>query len=198
MSRVLSFDLSLTNSGWCLAVDGAIREHGLIPGKCDGVARLIHNRNRICELVDIDRPDLIIFEDLAWSKNEAFAKENAGLAYIIRAELVTDKIPYVVAAANQLKKFCCGSGGSAKTPVKKEQVMKDLYKRFGHDVNDNNIADAIVLAYIGMALIGDWEPKIAAQGEVIEALLKNYPTLKRAVQPVRPIQTVQQSPSDGW
>lgn len=195
MSRVLSFDLSLTASGWALAVDGVVREHGLISGKCDGVARLIHNRNRICECIDIDRPDLVIFEDLAWSKNESFAKENAGLAYMVRAELVTDKIPYVVAAANQLKKFCCGSGGSKKAPVKKEQVMKDLYKRFGHDVNDNNIADAIVLAYIGMALIGDWEPKISAQGEVVAALRKNYPHWDTVrVQPGR----TTNSPSDGW
>jgi Holliday junction resolvasome RuvABC endonuclease subunit len=201
VSRILSFDLSLTNSGWCVAVDGTIREHGLIPGKCDGVQRLIHNRNRICERIDGEHPDMVIFEDLAWSKNEAFAKENAGLAYMVRAELVTEKIPYIVAAANSLKKFCCGSGGSKKTPVKKEHVLKDLALRFGHNVDSNDVADAIVLAYIGMALMGEWEPKIAAQREVLETLRKNYPHLKQPVRVGRTpetVQTVQQSPSDGW
>ena len=188
MSCILSFDLSLTSTGWCVAADGAVREYGLIEGKHDEVKRLIYNRNRVCDKIDTTKPDLVVFEDLAWSKNEAYAKEIAGMAYMIRAELVSDGTPYIVVAANSLKKFACGSGGSKKTPVKKEHVLKFCATRFGHDVDSNDIADAIILAYIGMALRGEWSATIAAQGEVLETLRKNYPKIQPGIS----------KEADGW
>ncbi len=174
-------------------------EHGLIQGKFELVPRMKYVRNRVCDRVDEFKPDLVIFEDLANSQNKSFAKEIAGLTYMIRAEMEPDH-SYIVAGTSQLKKFCCGSGGSSKNPVKKEQVMKDLFKRFGHDINDNNVADAIVLCYIGMAMMGDWKCKIDPQREVITKIASNYPHLRIIVQAgfPRSVQTVQEFPADGW
>lgn len=192
MAGVLSFDLSLSASGWCYAA-GKICGYGLLLGKYKDTQRLIYNRGIVCDKVDQIKPDLVIFEELAWSRNESFAKENAGLAHMVRAELYVDKVPWVVATANQLKKFACGSGGSKKNPVKKEHVLKFCATRFGHDVSSNDVADAIILAYIGMALMGDWEPTTQAQKEVLAKIRESNPGIGSVVQPRQ-----EETPSEVW
>lgn len=168
--KIATFDLSLTGTGRCYAVDGKVESYGLLPGRGDGVGRLIHVRNRVCEMVDATKPDLVVFEGLSFnSRDDDF--ERAGLAWMIRAELFSDGVPWVLIAPMTLKKFVCGTAGNAKQPMKKEHMLKFLALRFGHsEVNDNNIADAIGLAYVGMALVGEWEPQIQAQKDVIEKL----------------------------
>ena len=58
-------------------------------------------------------------------------------------------------------------------------MLKFIATRFGHDVNDNNIADAIGLGYVGMALVGDWSPTMEAQSSVLATIRKNNPILSR-------------------
>lgn len=178
MSRVLTFDLSLTASGWAFAVDGKLDSSGLLPSRETGVPRLIYVRNRACDKVDSLKPDLVVMEDLSYGSNDPSAQERSGLAFMIRAELLAECKAYVLCSPSSLKKFCCGSGGSPKNPVKKERILKDLALKFGHDINDNNVADAIVLSYIGMALLGDWECRIDAQREVIKKIQESNPALR--------------------
>lgn len=167
MSCIMALDISLLSTGFALAVDGQISSSGTIAGKGEGIERLIYNRNTICRQIDLAAPTLIVFEDLAFSRNEAYAKEIAGLTWMIRAELYTDKRRYLLVGPSQLKKFVTGSGAA-----KKEQIIKEVFKRWGRDCPDNNSADAIGLAYIGMALRGEWTPTMAAQTEVLAALKK--------------------------
>lgn len=180
MNRVLSFDLSLVATGFALGDGGRVVQHGLIPGKHDEVRRLRHNRDRVCEKIEAVKPDLVVFEDLAQSRNMSFAKEIAGMTYMIRAELDADDVPYVVVSPTSLKKFVVGTAGSAKNKVTKELVIKEIYKRFSVDVSDNNQADAVGLCFIGMALLGDWPPQIKPQEEVLAGLReKNKSVLSR-------------------
>ena len=69
----------------------------------------------------------------------------------------------------QVKKFAVGRGGSARDPVGKQEVMDCVLKLWGERFDDDNIADAYVLARIGMALRGanDW-----TLSEAQEAVLK--------------------------
>lgn len=175
--RVIALDLSLTSTGWALGVGGVISAHGLIPGKGDGVPRLIHNRNVVCAAIDTTQPDLVVFEDFSFGSDLSYVREIAAMAYMIRAELFVDKVPYLCVSPLALKKFICGTAGSAKNKVTKDLVLKEVFKRWGHDVNDNNIADAIGLAYIGMAVMDAWEPTTDAQREVMDTLRKKNPWL---------------------
>lgn len=180
MARVLTFDLSLQASGWAVGDGGAVKQFGLIEGKFNDVPRLIHNRNRVMDKVDEVQPDLVVMEDLAFSRNMSFAKEIAGMAYMIRAELVTEKIPYIVVGPTQLKKFIVGVGGGKKIKVTKDLILLNVFKRFGHDLTDHNIADAVGLCYLGMALVGDWKPTFAPQVMVAQAVrVKNSAVLSR-------------------
>lgn len=171
--RVISFDLSLTASGHCTAVDGKVLDYGLVVGKGEGVLRLIANRNRVMERVDALKPDLVVFEDFSYGSMDGKAFERAGMAYMIRAELATDHIPFVTCSPMGLKKFIVGTAGSAKNKVTKDLVIKEVYKKLGHDLTDNNVADAVVLAYVGMALLGDWTPTMKAQEEVLTTIRKS-------------------------
>lgn len=174
---VLALDLSLTASGWAVGAGGILTSHGLIPGKCDGVQRLIYNRNRVCEKIESVIPSLVVFEDFSFGSNMSYSKEIAGMSYMIRAELVQEKIPYLCVSPMSLKKFVVGTAGSAKQKVTKDLVIKEIFKRFSIDVNDNNIADAVGLAFIGMALMNEWQPQIEPQRQVLDGLRKNNPWL---------------------
>ena len=82
--------------------------------------------------------------------------------------MLSRQVPFIIVTANQLKKFVSGSGKEAR----KENVLKDLLKRFLVDVDDNNVADATVLQFIGRALLGEPLPKPLGsfQTEVLEAI----------------------------
>lgn len=176
--KIASIDLSLTATGFALSTDGHLDGFRIIPGKGDGIERLISGRNRIMDQVEEAKPDLVIMEDLAFSQNQAFAKENAGLAYMVRAELHTDKIPFLVAGPSQVKKFVTGSGGA-----KKEIIIKEVLRRFGVDCPDNNTADAVSMAYLAMALVGDWEPTTQAQLEVVAQIQSKNSWVGRLAKP---------------
>jgi Holliday junction resolvasome RuvABC endonuclease subunit len=128
--------------------------------------------------IDNPKPDLVCLEGPSFGSKGAALYEMYGLHCMVRAELLAEKIPYVMVAPSSLKKFCCGTGGSPKNPIRKEHVLRDLFKRWGLDVSDNNIADATVLALLGAVLVGDAEPSMDAQRQVVDKLCKDNDCLK--------------------
>ncbi len=174
--RIFSLDLSLTATGYAVAVDGKLAEHGVLrEGKpVSPESRLVSLRDRVMDISDRVSPELVVIEGPSFGSNDPSMQDRAGLAGILRVEFYTHGIPFFLPSPSQLKKFCCGTGGA-----KKEQVMKDLLARFGHNINDNNEADSIVLAYIGMAAVGEWQPTIEAQREVLEKVLSSNPLLRK-------------------
>lgn len=176
--NIAAFDLSLSGTGYAFSGTGSnLYLNVLTPAKqLAGMARLDWIRARVLEIAD--RAELVIFEDLVPS-NTTGHTDIVGLAYLIRRELWYNSIPYLLVFPTQLKKFACGSAGSAKNPVKKEHVLKAVFQRWGLDVNDNNVADAIVLNFIARALVGEWECQIDAQRDVLAKLrISNASALK--------------------
>lgn len=157
----------------------------MLPGKFTDIARLVYVRNRVCGKIDELRPDIVVMEDLSFGSKGQAVHDQAGLSKMIQAEFFGDKLPYALIAPSSLKKFCCGSAGSPKNPVKKEHVLRDLALRFGHNVNDNNVADAIVLAYIGMTLMGEYEPTLQAQRDSLIKIRERNPGIGKAVVQLR-------------
>lgn len=184
MSTVLAFDLSLTSSGFALGVDGKITRSGTMAGKGESVARLIYNRDAICRQIDSAVPDLVVFEDFSFASNMSSAREISGMAYMIRAELYSDGRPYACVSPLALKKYCVGSAGSAKNKVKKEHILLNVFKRWNHSCESNDEADALVLAHIGMALMGEELPTMTAQSEVLAKLRASNPWLAKLATPL--------------
>ena len=98
---------------------------------------------------------------------------------MVRAALYTRKIKYALASPTTLKRFVVGRGGSPNNPVKKELVIKELYKRFGEDVDNNNQADAIGLAYLGMAALGEWTPQTEVQRDVVAKAIASNSVIRK-------------------
>lgn len=70
----------------------------------------------------------------------------------------------VLVAPQQLKKYASGNGNT-----KKEMMPKEVFKRWGMDFNDTNIAEAYILARIAHAVHADPE-MTQFQRDVVKAL----------------------------
>lgn len=131
-------------------------------------------RNQVLELVDQQdfiqemlHPTLVVMEGFSFASRGKHT-EIGGMAWMVRYALWERGIDYVVVTPGQLKKFALGKGVGEK-----DQITKEVLKRFGLDAADDNQADAIVLCHIGAALLNAWEPTMQAQREVLQELRKN-------------------------
>jgi crossover junction endodeoxyribonuclease RuvC len=152
---VLGLDPSLTHT----AGFHAQAEHWLEPIEVRGfavqstpkehahpVARLASLRDRLrAELKQCGEPGLAFVEGYAFGAK--CAREQLGewggqvrlLAYELGWTLV-------VVPPSALKAFVCGKGNAPK-----EQMMLQIYKRWGYEAPDNNAADAYALMQLGIA-----------------------------------------------
>jgi len=99
-------------------------------------------------------PDLIVIEGFSYGSKGRSVFDIAYLGWRIREELEwlkeQDNIPWLEVPPSQLKKFATGQGNANK-----EIILQQVYKRWGYETHDNNIADAYVLAQIGRAYLQD-------------------------------------------
>ncbi len=142
--------------------------------------------NRIKNWVGLDpmdpRPALVVIEDMfaAQGKSGLDLAQLAGLVrYWVR---INRKIPFVLVANSQVKKFTGTPTTKKGIQVSKGINTKLVFQAWGHDTNNDNCADAISLAYIGAAVTGQWQCKNAAQREVVMALVKKNPWLLKMSQ----------------
>lgn len=188
MSCVFSLDISLSATGFAVGENGVIKSHGLVPGKYTDIQRLLWIRDRVMDKVDEVKPDLVAMEGLAMRSMDGKALDRTGLAYMIRAELVTENIKWCELSPQSIKKFVVGRGGSKKSPVGKELVIKYIGSRFGHsDVDQNDVCDALGVAYVAMAAIGEYTMTIDAQREVVQNILAKTPWLRKIVIPSKAV-----------
>jgi crossover junction endodeoxyribonuclease RuvC len=118
--------------------------------------------------------DLVVMEDFAFAASMSFAREIAGLSYMVRHWLWKQQKPYVLVAPTSVKKMATGKGNADKS-----LVMKSVFQRWAHDCDNDNSADAVTLCYIGRSLVGEWQPTTDPQREVIAMLAKKYPELPK-------------------
>ena len=164
--KVSAFDISLTATGWAQWRGGLSFETLTPPKDCTGLPRLRWIRECVGELAR--GASLVVMEGLSFGSNQASAQERAGLAYLVRDLLWGRQQPFVLCPPSTLKKFACGKGNAEKN-----LVLREVYRRFGADVDNDNEADAVALCYLGRALIGDWQPETLAQREVLKVLRKS-------------------------
>ena len=174
----VGLDLSLTKTGWAIMEDdglvttsGVIKSHPLGDKPIDETNRIVKIAEevvqKIDELLPHKSPDLVVIENLAFmARNTTALTQLAGLSHIVRILLVQFNWPFILEAPSTLKKFITGKGNSDKNVM-----MMSIYKNYGHEFLDDNIADAFGLAACGMALLGKPLKKLGkAQEEVINLL----------------------------
>lgn len=182
--RIAAFDLSLTETGYAIGIDGKVTDCGVISGAGKEIARMVDVKNRVVSVIRENKIKFVVFEDIPYATNLPYAKENAGLNFAIRMELFYS-VAFVMVSPLGLKKFTTGSG---KSSVTKEEVSAALKSPpFGDSkcgwraVENGNVTDAIGLVFFGMALAGDWAIMTEAQREALETVRKNSGPVLRGV-----------------
>lgn len=133
--------------------------------KKKGYERLLDIERKIRCVVDELSPGIIALE--AYSFASKYHSHQMGeLGWAIRRNILD--IEWILVHPTSLKKFATGKGNSPK-----DIILQQVYKRWGIEFTNNNIADAFVLAKIGQAYKegGDMP---AFQKEVIKNLKKKH------------------------
>lgn len=169
---VAGLDMSLTGTGIA-----AIRKMGKIPEEI-GVttiksfprddSSICHRLISIMERTFFHIPENVNFvaiESTFLSPKFPASAVITVLGMIMRDEMKKRKIKYIDVAPVQLKKFATGS-----SKAKKSEIMMCVLDLWGHKAEDDNQADAIVLAQIAKALKFPTDTLTKAQCEVIARL----------------------------
>jgi Holliday junction resolvasome RuvABC endonuclease subunit len=175
-NRIAAFDLSLTSTGWSTFYEGKVDYGVFSAGTMGEMERLhfllSHIRRTINATIDVPWvKTLVVLEDFAFARANQ-AHQLGGLGYLVRFWCWQSAQPYILVGPGQNKKFTGGKGS-----INKAVMMKYVLSKYGIDTNDDNAADAIGLAFIGRALLGQFEPTADAQRAVLKELRKKYPDL---------------------
>lgn len=151
--------------------DTTNNEHGLIDTKdMAGLGRMNHiltaiNSKIYNKIQEENEYSLIVMEDFSFASKGASLFQIAGLAYIVRYDLWQKHIPSLLVPPTVLKKFVTGQGNSDKNVM-----LKEIYKRWSVDLNDDNVGDAYGLTRIGRALLGKDSDLTAFQLDAMKKL----------------------------
>lgn len=142
----VGLDLSLTGTGLIvLNQDQKIIEQKLISTKSNMEIeeRIMKIWDEIKFIENIIHRESIGIEGISYgsSKNPIIFSELVALNFYVRIKLKENNINPIIIAPTSLKKFVTGKGN-----IKKELMLKEIFKRWGADFNDNNLADAYALA----------------------------------------------------
>jgi crossover junction endodeoxyribonuclease RuvC len=166
-TRIVGLDLSLTATGYSVIdLPGTYFNTGVLePGKLTGLARIDLILNYVVGFAKTG--SLFVIEDFSFGSKGQAVFQIAGLGFIVRHALWKLGIQTIFVAPTTLKKFVTGAGNSDKSVM-----LKEIFKRWGADINDDNAGDAYGLARIGMAHAGIDTELTAFQMEALAKVKK--------------------------
>jgi len=134
--KILALDIA-TKTGWCNDTSSGVWDFSVKRGESIGM-RLVRFRAKILEMIQLERPDVIVYELPAglFKASIMVASEMIGVLKTLCEDYA---IEYAHESATEIKKFATGKGNA------KKDVMIQAAKDLGIDVIDDNHADAIHL-----------------------------------------------------
>ncbi len=157
MTRVLGLDLSLTATGCACPTCGT----GVIASKpqTDRIQRLADIAKEIMghAVVHPDRVDVAVIEGYAFGSARGSSQMHSlgELGGIVRMALWEQNIPIVEVPPATLKKWTTDKGNAPK-----DAMLAAAIRKFGFEGEDNNEADAFLLAAIGRQVFDHGEMPI--------------------------------------
>lgn len=144
--NVLGFDPSLVSSGYAYHDEelGQVSRGLIKPGKRRSTERLkfiLDEFESVC--ISASNP-LIFYEGYSMGSRSGRAFDIGELGGVLKMFAYTHGLTLVLVPPTVLKKFITGKGNSSK-----EEVVLQLYKRFGYEESQNDKADAIGLYLFG-------------------------------------------------
>lgn len=165
-ANLLGIDPSLTGTAWCwLGRKGRIIDQARIDtAKLRGAERLCHIEHELSQIADMDLR-LIAIEGYSFGSQGRAVFQIGELGGVLRRLFFVLKIPCLEIPPAVLKKFATGKGNA-----RKDEVMLNVYRRWGVECGNSDQADAYVLARIGWTLVTGAEADLTA--EQMAALVK--------------------------
>ena len=141
MPNVIAVDPSLTGTGICVVHKGKFFVALLGDKGKRGLERLTYLAGQFARLVAaLPGYDLII-EGYAMGARDSHSHSLGEVGGAYKMAAFSSRRRVITPSPNTIKKFATGKGNAPK-----EIVMKELFKRWGIDVDSNNLADAVAIA----------------------------------------------------
>jgi crossover junction endodeoxyribonuclease RuvC len=144
----MGLDLALNHSG-IVILDSPhnILLSEIFKPQTSGTERLWQIYNRVLMIFKEFNPDLCVIEGYAYGK--PFQAHQLGeVGGVIRLIVYNQKIAFTVVPPKRAKLFATGSG-----KANKDLIMLSVFKNWGIEFNHSDLADAYVLALIGLCKI---------------------------------------------
>lgn len=120
----------------------------VITSKLKGFERLRDVGEKFLVFMLKHQPEFVVFEGYGFAnKNSLVTLVEVGT--VLRYFTFQEEYKYLDVSPNSLKKFVTGTGNAPKSVM-----IKEVYRRWGHNVSSDDEADAIGLGYFGLALLG--------------------------------------------
>jgi len=164
MITCLGVDASTKTGLALVSQEGEVlqQEELAYPKGMKGIERATNIAESILARVQEYKPDIIVTEGYA-----LHAKFNLAtmveLGTVMRLYWHVNHLNWYEVAPTALKKFVSGKGN-----CKKDVMILEAYKRFGFETSNDNVADAIGLAHIGLSLRGHGIPMPKINLEALE------------------------------
>lgn len=150
IKTIVGLDLSFSATGFAATRRGVVQSACTIAPPKTVVGKLARINWIADELVErcdaLQGPVEIYVEDFAFSQPNR-AHDLGGLGYIVRMRLIEAGYTVFVVPIAVNKKFCTGRGNA-----KKRDMILDVFKKWGVETRDDNVADAISLSMLGTAM----------------------------------------------
>lgn len=177
----VGLDMSLTSTGVCIINDGENQERSVLvktikttPKTADNdLLRLKFIVDSCIDLIP-NQVDMICIEDFfipASKMQFNSAIKLVQLGTLMRVRLLDCGYSFYIPVAGQLKKFATGKGRCEKSIV-----VREVYKKWGVEVTDDNQADACTLAYMASAIVGGEKELTKYQEQVINKVKEERPS----------------------
>ena len=160
--KVLGFDISTVATGWAIVEDGTLTKRGTIrpvdelkgvyktkkaakEAMRDEVERFSYIVKRASEEIDRTKPDVLVVEDSFMKTNASVLRLLARLSGGVLGHWIGHCTgpAYIVMASRARARVGC------KGNAKKFEVIEFLRREYGLIIEDDNEADAVVLALYG-------------------------------------------------
>jgi len=138
--KILAIDQSLNETGYYL-FDGNHHEADVIlPQTKDKILRLLNIRESIRRLLKKHIPEIVVMEDYSYGSKGRATFSMGELGGLLKLDLILGDRKLYIVPIGTWKKYVAGKGN-----LKKEQILLQVYKKYGIEFKNNNICDAFCL-----------------------------------------------------
>ncbi len=140
-----------------------------------GILRAVTISSEVLSILREYNPDMICLEGYSLHSKFNLATM-VELGTILRMSLMSLYPEYYEVAPTSLKKFATGKGNAAK-----QVVIMNIYKRFNFETDNDNVADAVALAYMPLYMASEAQVDKSLLPKVTQGQLSALSKVQRVV-----------------